>query len=35
MLPHVDDLVPAHNIDSLEELAIRLGDTLQTRRRTP
>ncbi len=35
MLPHVDDLVPVHNIDSLEDLATRLGDTLQARRRTP
>jgi len=35
MLPHVDDLVPVHNIHSLAELATRLGDTLQARRRTP
>ena len=34
MLPHVDDLVPVHNIDSLEHLATRLGDTLKARRRT-
>jgi len=35
MLPHVDDLVPAHSIESLTDLATRLGDFLQARRRTP
>ncbi|WP_405242747.1 vWA domain-containing protein [Lentisalinibacter salinarum] len=34
MLPHADDLVPAHNVDSLEVLAARLGDSLQARRQT-
>ena len=34
MLPHADDLVPAHNVDSLEGLAARLGDSLQARRQT-
>lgn len=32
MLPHVDDLVPAHNIESLEDLTTRLGRSLQARR---
>ena len=33
MLPHVDDLVPAHDIDSLEDLTTRLARSLQARRR--
>ncbi len=32
MLPHADDLVSAHNIDSLEGLAARLGESLQAMR---
>ncbi len=34
MLPHADELVPAHSVDSLEGLAARLGASLQARRQT-